>query len=467
MRLAGTVEEFNSTSFKAGLATVLKLRVEDITLSVEAASIHVHAKMVTTNPAVADTIVERLREPSVATTLSTATGVQVEMIAEPTVQEVLVVLSSAPSAPPTTSSISGLGEDDAGFGAGAGTMAGVLLGTCCIIALLVMSRRYMLQRAAGVAYQVGEPGGLKKLSISVPSSRSWGEGLPRIPRIGLPRLQGWRISRVSPMPRGAGVSTWRTPSSSQLSVQRTPSGRFASLSRWGSWSASRRSFGESNWDRGWNGNASNRTSEPDASEAPEGKFSTPIGPSETAKFRRPARATQAAVRLSAASFTTPAGPAPAPEPSSGADPQSEDPTAMYSVPATPAIPQTDSSSGAASQSVLNAACATPPSNLIGTPEGATSEASLSAAAPSPATTTLPMFRSPSASQLRSVRVAPLPPLPPLPEAPTAATGAGALTPGMAYVPRYRIAPKKKTDSPSNRCYWSSESTVQYEFEDDD
>ena len=99
--LAGTVESFNETDYALRLAQTLSVAMQDITLTVTAASIIVVARIAADNASHANTHLATLAQLTSSTdTLSTALGVRVESVLPATASAVLVLAPSPPSPPP-------------------------------------------------------------------------------------------------------------------------------------------------------------------------------------------------------------------------------------------------------------------------------------------------------------------------------------------------------------------------------
>ena len=89
MAVEGTVEAFDATAFKTGLASVLDgVEASDIDVQVRAASIIVDVTIETATASVADAVVSTLASPDASVTIRQALDVEVSAISsvEKTVQ---------------------------------------------------------------------------------------------------------------------------------------------------------------------------------------------------------------------------------------------------------------------------------------------------------------------------------------------------------------------------------------------
>ena len=83
--VGGTIDTFNATNFRRGMASFLvDVNEEDITLTVTAASVQVSMQVVTPSQGVAGAVTERMEAANVEATLSAATGAQVLSMETPT-----------------------------------------------------------------------------------------------------------------------------------------------------------------------------------------------------------------------------------------------------------------------------------------------------------------------------------------------------------------------------------------------
>ena len=196
--LSGTVETFDADAFASQLAGVLGVTIDDISLTVSAASVRVVATVraaADDNDATAAAAVESVRAAAErlalrpADEISTILNVTVEEIEQPEVQTVLLPappiappplgVAATPPPPPTGDDEDGIADDKSlvstGGGSDAGAIAGSVLGGLAAVMLLgavafVYQRRVAAQRSPEQLAQsvnTGASGGGadKKLSV--------------------------------------------------------------------------------------------------------------------------------------------------------------------------------------------------------------------------------------------------------------------------------------------------------------